>query len=81
MVSDRVNAFRDCLLNTCVQLIKIEYPDIEITLSTCMEDDYFTQYAYSKLHNHEFEQPIEPAMEEARQLLFRQLNPYFVKGK
>jgi hypothetical protein len=71
VTDERVNAFRDALLNTCVRAARTEVPDI--TLSNCMATPGFPALAYQLLQLPLLSKPVEPSMMVARSQLMREM--------
>ncbi len=68
---NRVEAFRSCLLNTCVRVMRTAFEGL--TLSNCMDSEEFRAAAGAALQLPLFSNPVEPAMQEARLELLYEL--------
>lgn len=74
MTDKRVQAFRNCLLNTIVQAFRPVFEGL--TLSNCLESDEFRAGAILALSGDFFRKSIEPAMETARKSLIKEIEEY-----
>ena len=72
MLNNRVEAFKECLLRTCVNILKPFYENLNY--ANCLDAEGFKNGAANLLYSHSlFVIPFEPAMLNARLLLLQEL--------
>lgn len=69
---ERIEAFKEAILNTCIRIARNVVGMQDVKLSNCLSNKYFCAGAYQCLSMSLFN-PIEPAMAEARIELKHQL--------
>ncbi len=71
MNRQRIDAFKDAMLNTCVRAVREAFSGL--TLSNCLESEDFRAAAYFALTQPLLAVPVEMAMATARQELLEQI--------